>query len=149
MARKMALGLLIIGLFMTAMFVMPVAAAPAGQAQGQGQGMGERQVHTPAELKNSTLDPALKEDLRKVHTENRLAQLDLNLKKAEDTTGVLEKYQYDTSGLSGILSAISEKRAALEEALTTEDRDQLKTVNKELQDLWKEFGKTLKALLKG
>ena len=137
MKRTIALGLVVIGLVLTAMLVLPAAAAP--KAAG---------VHTPKNPVNtSNLNPALKTDLWNLHVQERLAQFDLNVKKSSDTIAVLDKYQYDTSSLSGILSNITGQRQTLENALNAKDKNALSSFNKELAGLWKDFGSTLKTLL--
>ncbi|HVP94298.1 MAG TPA: hypothetical protein VMS89_03910 [Methanoregulaceae archaeon] len=138
MKRTTTLGIVIIGLIVTAVIAMPVAAAP--KATG---------VHAHQNSFNaSNLDPALKNDLRDLHTQERLARFDLNVKRGTDMIALLGKYQYDTSSLSGILSNITGYRQTLENALNAKDKNALSLVNKELTGLWRDFGRTLGSLLK-
>jgi Spy/CpxP family protein refolding chaperone len=144
MARNITLGLAILGLILAgAVLIVPVAAANAAPGGQGGPG-----AHNRDRLMNtSNLDPALKDDLWALHSNERLAQFDLNVKKGQDTIAVLNNHNYDTSDLTGILSQIISNRSALENAITGKDKTALKTVNKDLLDLWKQFGKTMKKVL--
>jgi hypothetical protein len=53
--------------------------------------------------------------------------------------GVLDTYNIDTDKVQETLTTISGKRAALDEALTTKDREELKTINADLVSLWKQI----------
>ena len=130
------IGLTILGLCLVGMLVIPVAAAPGATHQ------------VKAAQTNSTLPQAVKDDLWSVHLKYRLQQFDQNIQKATDIIGVLDKYQYDTTALKATLAEITAKRPALESAVSAKDKNALKTVNLELVNLWKEFGKTTKSVLK-
>jgi hypothetical protein len=106
------------------MLVLPAAAAPAGQA-GTGQ--------------VSAIDQGLKNDLRASHHQYRLQELDLHVQRANSVIGILDKYDIDTSRMQATLAAITDKRAALDTALTNKDQAALKTLNADLTALWKQF----------
>jgi hypothetical protein len=130
------IGLVVLGLCLVGMLVMPVAAAPGAA----------HQVKT--NLTNPGVPQAVKDDLWDVHMKYRLQQFDLNIQKATDVTGVLDKYQYDTTALKATLAEITAKRPALVAAVSATDKDALKVVNTELFRLWKEYGKTVRTVLK-
>ena len=117
------------------MLAMPVAAAPVVAHQ------------VKATQANSTVPQAVKDDLLGVHMKYRLQQFDLNVQKATDVIGVLDKYQYNTVSLKTTLAEILAKRPALESAISAKNKDAIKAVNLELINLWKEFGKTTKKVL--
>jgi hypothetical protein len=117
-----ALALCLVG-----MLVLPAAAAQAASA-GQAGKMGK-------------VDPALKDDLWTVHRDYRLKIYDLHVEKAGAVITVLANHQCDVTGLNSILGEIEGQREPLKTALENKDRDALKTVNKELKDLWQEFRK--------
>ena len=60
----------------------------------------------------------------------------------------LIRTRYNTTALKAILVEITAKKPALESAVAAKDKDALKTVNLELVNLWKEFGKVAKSVLK-
>ena len=138
MKRTTMLGLVVLGIIVTAMLAMPAAAVPKTQ--------GTHTLRTTVNV--SALDPALKNDLWNLHVEGRLARFDLNVKQGTDTVALLSTYQYNTSSLSGILSNITGHRQTLVNALDAKDKTALSSVNKELAGLWKEFGTTMTSLLK-
>jgi len=95
------------------------------------------------------IDPGLKEELWNIHTVHRLDIFDGNVKAAGEAIAALERYGYETSGLSATVDAISGHRDALATALEARDREELRSINKELFTLWKDFRKETKQLIKG
>jgi hypothetical protein len=106
------------------MLVLPAAAAPTGQA---------------TTVKASAVDQELRDDLWASHQQYRLAEFDLNGQRANSVITILGKYGLDTTTCQSTLSTISGKRPALETALTTKDKEGLKTINSELKTLWQQF----------
>jgi len=104
--------------------VLPAAAAPAGQA-GSGQ--------------VSAIDQGLKDDLWANHHQYRLQEFDLHVQRANSVIGILGKYNIDTSQMQATLASITDKREALDTALTNKDQAALKTINADLTALWKQF----------
>jgi len=92
------IGLTILGLCLGGMLVIPVAAAPGAAHQ------------VKAAQTNSTIPQAVKDDLWSIHMKYRLQQLDLNIQKATDMIGVLDKYQYNTTALKATLAEITGPR---------------------------------------
>jgi hypothetical protein len=136
MTRRSIIGLVILGICLAGMLAMPVAAAPGA-------------IHlVRAAQTNSTIPQAVKDDLWSVHLKYRLQQFDLNVQKANDVIGVLDKYRYDTGNLKVTLGELTAKRPLLESAVLAKDKTALKAVNADLVNLWREFGKTLKSELK-
>jgi hypothetical protein len=116
------------GVFLTfcliGMLAVPVAAAAIGdEVNTQGQ----------------AIDQNLKDDLWTNHHQNRLKEFDLHVQRAESVIGILEKYNIDTTKVQATLEAISGKRSALDDALKTRDREELKTINADLVSLWKQI----------
>ena len=115
------------------MLVLPAAAAPAGQgAFGQ----------------KSVIDQGLKDDLWTNHHQYRLQEFDLHVQRANSVTGILKKYNIDTTQMQATLSTISGERAALDTALTNKDKEGLKTINANLVSLWKQFAQERKDCVK-
>lgn len=115
------------------MLAVPVAAAANGQgvnAQGQ------------------VIDQNLKDDLWANHHQNRLKEFDLHVQRATSVIGILDKYNIDTTKVQATLTTISGKRAALDDALTTKDREELKTINADLVSLWKQIRKDMRDSIK-
>lgn len=106
------------------MLVLPVSAASDVQQMNARAG---------------TIDAGLAEDLFKTHMENRLEIFDMHVQHAKDIIGVLEAHGIDASGPQGILDQFESMRPELEQALTSHDRDALRTVNEKLADLTKQF----------
>ena len=111
--------------------VLPAAAAPAGQG-------------TTA----NTVDQGLKDDLWASHIQYRLQEFDLHVQRATSVIAILDKYSIDTTQMQATLTTISSERAALDTALTNKDKEGLKTINSNLQSLWKQFGQEMKASIK-
>jgi hypothetical protein len=130
------IGLVVLGLCLVGMLAMPVAAAPGAAHLGT------------ANLTKPAVPQAVKDDLWDVHMKYRLQQFDLNVQKATDGTGVLDRYQYNTTALKATLAGIIAKRPALDAAVSAKDKGALKIVNAELINLWKEYGKTVRTVLK-
>ena len=123
-----------VALCLIGMLVLPAAAAPVtGQA-------------TTAKI--SAVDQGLKDDLWANHQQYRLQQFDTNVERANSVITILSKYGVDTTTCQATLSTISGKRSALETALTSKDRESLKTVNEELKTLWQQFRTGMKDALK-
>jgi len=116
------------------MLVLPAAAAPAGQA-GTGQ--------------VSAIDQGLKDDLWVNHHQYRLQEFDLHIQRANSVIGILGKYTIDTTQMQATLGLITEKRAALDTALTNKDQAALKTINADLTVLWTQFIQETKDAVKG
>lgn len=115
------------------MLAVPVAAAANGQgvnAQGQ------------------AIDQNLKDDLWANHHQNRLKEFDLHVQRANSVIGILDKYDIDTTRVQATLTTISGKRAALDDALTTRDTEELKTINADLVSLWKQIRMDLRDSIK-
>ena len=104
------------------MLMLPVAAAPAGQA-----------------MNKSVLDPRLKNDLWNAQEQHRLTIFDANVAHANSVIGILGTYSIDTTQLQATLTQISGERPALKSAFAGQDRTALKTVNQQLETLWKQF----------
>jgi hypothetical protein len=117
-----ALALCLVG-----MLVLPAAAAPSASAERTG--------------KMAKIDPTLKDDLWTVHKDYRLKIYGLHVEKAGAVIDVLEEHGCDVTELNGLLGEIEGQREPLKTALDNKDRDALKTVNKELKDLWQELRK--------
>ncbi len=117
---------------LVAVFALPAAAlAPATGTEKAG------------------IDPGLKEELWNIHTAHRLDRFDGNVEAAGKAIAALEKYGYDVTGLSATIDAISMNRDSLASALKDKDREELRSINKELFSLWKDFRQETKQLLKG
>jgi len=117
---------------LVAVFALPAAAlAPASGTEWAG------------------IDPGLKDELWNIHTEHRLDRFDRNVEAAEETIDALERYGYNASGLSATVDAISGNRDSLAAALEDRDRGELRSINKELFSLWRDFRQEMKSLLKG
>jgi hypothetical protein len=138
MERKSVSCLIILGLCVVALLAAPVAALQGAQKVPGYQ--------NAAEIQN--IPQPVKDDLWAVHEKYRLQQYDLNINKATDLIGVLDKYQYDTSKLKEIKARIVSERSALESAVNSKDNKALVNVDKELIDFWKQFGKEVKTQLK-
>ena len=95
------------------------------------------------------IDPGLKEELWTIHTQHRLDRFDGNVEAAGEAIAALERYGYETSGLSATVDDISGHRDSLATALKDKDREELRSVNKELFSLWKDFRQETKQLLEG
>lgn len=95
------------------------------------------------------IDPGLKEELWNIHTAHRLDIFDGNVKAAGEAVDALERYGYDVTGLSATVDAISGNRDSLASALEARDREELRSINKEIFSLWKDFRQDTKQLLKG
>jgi len=106
------------------MLVLPAAAAPTGQGTA-GQ--------------TSAIDQGLKDDLWANHHQYRLQEFDLHVQRANSVIGILNKYNIDTTPMQATLTKISGERAALDTALTNQDKASLKTINADLLSLWKQF----------
>lgn len=106
------------------MLVLPASAAP--DAKG-------------TNIKAGKIDPGLQEDLIKTHIKNRLETFDLHVQHAKDIIDVLETHQIDTSRPQAILDQFVAMRPELERALTSHDREAVKTVNAKLAELTKQF----------
>ena len=123
-----------IALCLIGMLVLPAAAAP-----GNGQ---------IAKMNGSAVDQGLKDDLWANHQQYRLRQFDTNVERANSVITILGKYGVDTTASQAALSSISGKRTDLETALTSKDKESLKTVNEELKSLWQQFRTGMKDALK-
>ena len=115
------------------MLVLPAAAAPAGQVTA-GQA--------------SAIDQGLKDDLWANHHQYRLQEFDLHVQRANSVIGILNKYSIDTTQMQATLTTISGERAALDTALTNQDKESLKTINADLLSLWKQFEQEMKDSVK-
>jgi len=115
------------------MLVLPAAAAPTGQATA-GQ--------------TSAIDQGLKDDLWANHHQYRLQEFDLHIQRANSVIGILNKYNIDTTQMQATLVTISGERAALDTALTNQDKESLKTINADLLSLWKQFAQEMRDSLK-
>jgi hypothetical protein len=103
----------------------------------------------PNAAEKAAIDPGLKDELWTIHTQHRLDRFDSNVEAARKAVAALEKSGYETSGLSATVDAISGHRDALSAALEARDRQELRSINKELLSLWKEFRQEMKLLLRG
>ncbi|MGB7789310.1 hypothetical protein [Methanoregula sp.] len=99
------------------MLVLPAAAA--GQGSGVNQG--------------------LRNDLWANQQQYRLQEFDNHVQEANSVISILGKYNIDTTQMQATLASISGERAALQTALTSEDRAGLQAVNADLVPLWKQF----------
>jgi hypothetical protein len=115
------------------MLVLPAAAAPSGQGTN---------------TNTNVIDQGLSDELWNNNHEYRLREFDLHVERANSEMGILARYSIDTSQMQDTLSTISSKRSALETALTSEDRESLKTINEDLQSLWKQFLEEMKETIK-
>ena len=115
------------------MLVLPAAAAPAGQATS---------------AKVSTIDQGLRDDLWANHQQYRLQAFDMNVQRATSVISILNKYGIDIPACTSTLSTISDKRSALETALTNKDKEGLKTVNADLKTLWQQFRTEMRDAIK-
>lgn len=102
----------------------------------------------PGQNAKALVDPDLISDLWNSHAHYRLAHYDLNVQQANDVIGILEKYSIDATPPEEILAAISARRPELQTALENRDRQALKDVNNELRNLWKEFVKETRDVIK-
>lgn len=116
------------------MLVLPAAAAP-----GNGQ---------IAKMNGSAVDQGLIDDLWANHEQYRLQGYDTNVERANSVIGIVDKYGVDTTQCQATLSTISGKRSELETALSSRDKESLKTVDAELKNLWQQFRTDLKDALK-
>jgi len=131
--RHILIAGLIVSLFL--LLALPASAFGAG---GEPAGMG-----------GGTIDPGLKEELWNIHVEHRLSDYEYHVGAAQDAIAALGRYGYDTARLSEIVSTISAKHDALETALKGKDRDQLKAINSDLRQLWKEYSQEFRRVLRG
>lgn len=115
------------------MLVLPVSAASD-----------VRQVNAQA----SKIDAGLAEDLWKTHMENRLEAFDMHVRHGKDIIGVLEAHGIDGNGPQGILDQFGSLRPELEQALTSHDREALKTVNEKLVELTRQFLKSVREAIR-
>jgi hypothetical protein len=115
------------------MLVLPAAAAPAVQATA-GQ--------------TSAIDQGLKDDLWTNHHQYRLQEFDLHIQRSNSVIGILNKYNIDTTQMQATLTTISGERAALDTALTNQDKESLKTINADLLSLWKQFAQEMRDSVK-
>jgi hypothetical protein len=113
------------------MLVLPAAAAPAGQ-----------------QTTGNAIDQGLKDDLWANHHQYRLQEFDLNVQRANSVISILDKYSIDTTQVQATLTTITGERAALDTALTNKDTAGLKTINADLQSLWKQFAQETKDSVK-
>jgi hypothetical protein len=116
------------GAFLTFCLIGMLAVPVAAAANGQG-----------LNAQGPAIDQNLKDDLWANHHQNRLKEFDLHVQRAESVIGILDKYKIDTNKVQATLTTISGKRAALDDALTTKDREELKTINADLVSLWKQI----------
>ncbi|NTU99998.1 MAG: hypothetical protein HGA55_02610 [Methanoregulaceae archaeon] len=98
---------------------------------------------------NAGIDPGLKDELWTIHTQHRLDIFDGNVMAAGEAIGVIEKYGYDVTGLSATVDVIRGHRGALAAALEDRDREELRSINREIFSLWKDLRQETKELLKG
>lgn len=116
------------GAFLTLCLIGMLAVPVAASANGQG-----------VNAQGQAIDQNLKEDLWANHHQNRLKEFDLHVQRAESVIGILEEHNIDTTKVQATLKTISDKRAALDDALKTRDREELKTINADLVSLWKQI----------
>lgn len=116
------------------MLALPASAAPL--------------TTTGSPAKISTVDQGLKDELWASHMQFRLARYDMNVQQANAVMTILQKYTIDTTACQATLTTIEGKRADLQSALVSKDREKLKTVNEELKTLWKQFHKNLRDAVK-
>jgi hypothetical protein len=116
------------GAFLTLCLIGMLAVPVAASANGQG-----------THAQGQAIDQNLKDDLWANHHQNRLKEFDLHVQRAESVIGILEKYNIDTTKVQVTLATISGKRAALDDALKTRDREELKSINADLVSLWKQI----------
>ena len=114
------------------MLVLPAAAA--GQVSGTAS--------------TATIDSGLKQDLWSIHMQYRLQEFDNHVQEANDVIGVLGKYNIDTTQMQATLNTISGKRSELQTDLQNQDKNALKTLNTELQSLWKQFAQEMRETIK-
>jgi hypothetical protein len=119
------------------MLAAPVLAAPAENAQGN------------AFAKMKAADAGLKTDLWNDHIKYRLLEFDLHVQHADDIIGILNDHGINTTKVQSIADTFSGKREELETALKSQDREALKTINRELFSLAKEFLKEMRAAIRG
>jgi hypothetical protein len=99
--------------------------------------------------KAAAIDPGLKDELWAIHTDHRLDIYDRNVEAAGQAIDALQRYGYPVSGLTATLDSIKEFRDDLASALESRDREELRTINRELFSLWKDFRQEMKGLLRG
>jgi len=124
MFGKTAMKGAILALCLLGMLVLPAAAATAGAGTN---------------VKASAIDAGLKDDLWNLHVQHRLAMYDSNVQYAGNILTTLQKYGIDTTQAQATLTTIGDKRSDLETALQNKDKAALKTINADLQSLWKQF----------
>jgi hypothetical protein len=117
------------------LLVMPATAAP-----GNGQ---------IAKLNGSAVDQGLKDDLWANHQQYRLKQFDTNIERSNSVITILGKYGVNTTPCQSTLSTISGKRSALETALTSKDKEGLKTVDADIRTLWEQFRTEMQDAIRG
>ena len=115
------------------MLVLPAAAASAGQG---------------TTVQKAAIDQGLKDDLWANRHTYRLQEFDLHVQRANSVIGILNKYSIDTNQMQATLTTISGERAALDTALTNQDKESLKTINADLLSLWKQFEQEMKDSVK-
>ena len=115
------------------MLVLPAAAAPAGQG---------------TTVQKAAIDQGLKDDLWANRYMYRLQEFDLHVQRANSVIGILNKYSIDTSQMQATLTTISGERSAIDTALTNKDEESLKTINANLESLWKQFMQEMKDSIK-
>jgi len=116
------------GAFLTFCLIGMLAVPVAAAANGQG-----------VNVQGQAIDQNLKDDLWANHHQNRLKEFDLHVQRATSVIGILDKYNIDTTKVQATLTTISGKRAALDDALTTKNREELKTINADLMSLWRQI----------
>lgn len=128
--KKNLLAGALVALCLFGMLALPVSAAPT--------------TNPATTAKISTVDQGLKDELWSSHMQYRLARYDLNVQQAAAVITILGKYGIDTSAAQATLDTVKGERAALQAALESKDRTQLKTINEELKTLWKQFRKDIR-----
>ena len=106
------------------MLVLPAAAASAGQG---------------TTVQKAAIDQGLKDDLWANRHLYRLQEFDLHVQRANSVITILNKYSIETNQMQATLTTISGERSALDTALTNKDEAGLKTINANLESLWKQF----------
>jgi len=130
-----AIGIALLGLVLVAALALPASAA---QANGNGNAYG----------KAGKMDSGLKSDLWAVHAQYRLQVFDTRVQGADAVVTVLGNHGCPTTDLSATVTSIGNERSALSTALTSQDRQALKSVNQDLVKLWKQFAEETRASVK-
>ncbi|MDD1671541.1 MAG: hypothetical protein LUO82_00885 [Methanomicrobiales archaeon] len=122
---KVCAGILI-GLCLLTIIVTPVAATPQ-----ENTGKGKEQM----------ISEGLKSDLWNIHKNYRMQFFQLRVERANAINQTLAEHGCDVGSLETAVQQIEDHEDSLRQALKDKDRRELREINQELVQLWREFRK--------